>query len=159
MKRIILHWTGGPYKPTPLDLRHYHFIIDGSGQVVPGRYPVSANRSPIRGSAYAAHTRRCNGDSIGVAMAAMGGAVESPFSYGRYPVTRAQVIGLTTLVRKLMADYGIPLSRSTVLSHAEVPRTLNIRQAGKWDITWLPGMARPGDPVQVGDHLRSMLAD
>lgn len=50
------------------------------------------------------------------------------------------------------------MTRRTVLSHAEVQPTLGIRQRGKWDIAWLPGMAKPGDPVAVGDRLREQVA-
>jgi hypothetical protein len=156
MKRIILHWTAGTHTPNGLDLSHYHFVINGAGNVLPGKHPVHASAAPIRG-AYAAHTRGANSDSIGVALAAMAGAKERPFSAGKYPITPAQVEALVKLVRKLSADYKIPVTRQTVLSHAEVQPTLGIKQSGKWDIAWLPGMAAPGDPVKVGDHIRGLI--
>jgi hypothetical protein len=107
---------------------------------------------------YAAHTLNCNTGSIGVAVAAMAGAVERPFNPGKAPITPAQVEGLVKLVRDLCRGYGIPVTRETVLSHAEVQPTLGIKQRGKWDIAWLPGMDAPGDPVKVGDHLRGLIA-
>lgn len=58
------------------------------------------------------------------------------------------------LVAALCCRYSIPVTRETVLSHAEVQPTLKVAQKGKWDIAWIPGMAAPGDPVAVGDELR-----
>ncbi len=157
MDRIIFHWTGGAHTPSNLDKQHYHFIVDGAGNVHPGRYPVEANRKPVKGQ-YAAHTLNCNTGSIGVAVAAMAGAVERPFAAGSHPITPAQVDALVALSRDLGKQYGIPVTPQTMLSHAEVQPTLGIRQRGKWDIAWLPGMAKPGDPVAVGNKLRAMVA-
>ena len=77
---------------------------------------------------------------------------------GTEPITALQVDALATLCAKLCAQYEIPVSRYSVLTHAEVQPTLGIRQRWKWDITVLPGMTRPGDPVDVGDRLREMIA-
>ncbi len=157
MKRIILHWTAGGHTPSHLDLEHYHFVIDGAGKVCNGKWPVEANRKPVKGQ-YAAHTLNCNTGSIGVAVAAMAGAQERPFDAGRSPITPEQVEALVRLCRDLARQYGIPVTRETILSHAEVQPTLKIKQRGKWDITWLPGMALPGDPVKTGDYLRGLIA-
>ena len=158
MKRIILHWSAGTHTPSALDKEHYHFIIDGAGKVHPGKWPVSANEK-IVGDNYAAHTKGTNTGSIGVAVAAMAGATDRPFSAGKYPITTAQVEALVTLCRKLMKQYGIAATRQTVLSHAEVQPTLGIKQSGKWDIAWLPGMPDVADPVKVGDRLRALIND
>jgi hypothetical protein len=156
MKRIILHWSAGAHTPSDLDRNHYHFIIDGAGRVHNGKWPVSANEKPVKGQ-YAAHTLNANTGSIGVAVAAMAGAKERPFDAGSHPITPAQVQTLVTLCRKLMAEHGIKATRETVLSHAEVQPTLDIKQRGKWDIAWIPGMDKPGDPVKVGDHIRGLI--
>jgi hypothetical protein len=156
MKRIVIHWTAGGHKPSNLDKGHYHFLIDGDGKVHSGTFPVEANAKPVKGK-YAAHTLNCNTGSIGVALCAMAGAVERPFSAGKSPITPAQVKALAALLRDLCAKYKIPVTRETVLSHAEVQPTLGIRQRGKWDIAWLPGMKAPGDPVAVGDKIRAMV--
>ena len=158
MKRIIIHWTAGGHKPSNLDKGHYHFLIDGDGKVHAGTFPVEANRKPVKGK-YAAHTLNCNTGSIGVAVCAMAGAVERPFDAGRAPITPAQVKALAALLRDLCAQYKIPVTRETVLSHAEVQPTLGIKQRGKWDIAWLPGMKAPGNPVAVGDKIRAMVAE
>ena len=157
MQRIILHWSAGAHTPSNLDRQHYHFVIDGAGKVHPGKWPAEANAKPVKGQ-YAAHTLNCNTGSIGVAVAAMAGAVERPFDAGSHPITPAQVASLVGLCRDLSRKYGILVSRQTILSHAEVQPTLGIKQRGKWDIAWLPGMDKPGDPVAVGDHLRGLIA-
>lgn len=156
MKRIIIHWTAGGHTPSNLDRGHYHFIIAGDGSVVKGVHPVEANEKPQKGK-YAAHTLNCNTGSIGVAVAAMAGAVERPFSAGKSPITQAQLTALAGLCRDLVAKYRIPVTRETILSHAEVQPTLGIKQRGKWDIAWLPGMKAPGNPVEVGDKIRWMI--
>lgn len=154
MKRIIIHWTAGTHKVSEVDRDHYHFIIDGAGNVVAGKFPPEANAKPVAGK-YAAHTLNANTGAIGVAVAAMFGAQERPFNAGRYPITQAQVSALSRLVVKLCYQYGIAITRETVLTHAEVQTTLGIAQRGKWDITWLPGMAGVGNPVTVGDQIRA----
>jgi trimethylamine:corrinoid methyltransferase-like protein len=58
---------------------------------------------------------------------------------------------------QLCRKYGIPITSSTVLTHAEVEPTLGIKQAGKWDIAWLPGMNAPADPLAVGNVLRALI--
>lgn len=155
--RIIWHWSAGMHTPSALDREHYHFIIDGAGRVHPGKLAPEANLSTGDGQ-YAAHTKGCNTGSIGIAVAAMVGAVERPFKTGAHPITTAQVDSLVRLTRELSVKYNIPVARQTMLSHAEVQPTLKIAQRGKWDIAWLPGMAAPGNPVLVGDKLRAMVA-
>lgn len=156
MKRIIMHWTAGSHNPSEEDKAHYHLIIDGAGQVHRGKWPISSNIAPRKGM-YAAHTLNCNTGSIGIAVAAMAGAQERPFIAGQHPITPAQVDALVDALRDLCREYGIKVSRETVLSHAEVQPTLKIKQRGKWDIAWLPGMAAPGDPVKVGDQIRALV--
>ena len=162
MQRIIWHWSGGGHNANASDKRHYHFIIEGDGTIVAGNHPPEANArisNPKDGSTYAAHTRGLNTGSIGIALAAMRGATERPFSAGPSPITEAQLDALARLTARLCTQYGIPLQRDTVLTHAEVQPTLKIAQRGKWDIRWLPGMSDVGDPVAVGDGLRDRVAN
>lgn len=158
MKRIIMHWTAGGYTPSKLDLSHYHFVVNGDGVVLHGALPVEANKAPL-GKAYAAHTRNCNTDSIGVAIAAMAGAKDRPFSAGKAPMTQSQVNAAAALVARLCKQYNISVTRETVLTHAEVQPTLNIPQRGKWDIVWWPHLAAPIDPVAAGDIFRGKVKD
>lgn len=156
LKRIVMHWTAGTYTASGLDRKHYHFLVDGKGEVVPGIHPPEHNIDVSKGN-YAAHTLNCNTGAIGVAIAAMGNASEHPFVSGVYPITAKQVDVFVKVVANLCKAYGIEVTRKTVLTHAEVEPTLGIKQRGKWDITWLPGMEKPGDPVKIGDHLRERI--
>ena len=156
LKRIHLHWSAGGYHAGPDELTHYHFVIDGDGREHAGHLPPEANIATGDGE-YVAHTRGANTGAIGIAVCAMAGAVERPFNAGRYPMTHVQIDALCRLAARLAIKYGIPVRRDTVLTHAEVQRTLGAPQRGKWDITWLPGMELPGDAIEVGDMLRAKI--
>jgi N-acetyl-anhydromuramyl-L-alanine amidase AmpD len=151
-----MHWTAGTHVVSASDRKHYHFIVAGDGSVVSGTHRPEDNISTADNH-YAAHTRACNTGSIGVAVAAMHGAVERPFSAGGFPIREVQIDALVKLVADLCRRYGIPVTSSTVLTHAEVGPTLGIKQAGKWDIAWLPGMNAPADPLAVGNVLRALI--
>jgi N-acetyl-anhydromuramyl-L-alanine amidase AmpD len=156
LKRIIIHWTGGAHTASDLDKKHYHFIVQGDGSVVQGNHTPEDN-IVTTDDIYGAHTRMLNTGSIGVSVAAMAGAVERPFNAGKHPITPAQVQALAALVARLCRQYKIPVSRTTVLTHAEVQPTLGVAQRGKWDIRWLPGDKAVGDAVQVGDRIRALV--
>jgi len=156
MKRIILHWTGGTGLANTSDRAHYHILIEQDGKVIAGTRNPESNLDTSDGD-YAAHTRALNTGSIGVALCAMSGAREHPFSAGYHAITDAQVDALAVAVADLCATYGIPVTPRTVLTHAEVPVTLGVAQQGKWDVTFLPGMHAPDDPLVVGDTIRSMI--
>lgn len=162
MNRLIWHHTGGGYTPSPLDLRHYHGVIDGDGQVVPGLHPVSANApgQPLRPGRYAAHTRGLNTGSIGLSVAAMAGAQwRDPFGSTRHPVRPVQIDALIVESARLCLRHGIAPHRRTTLSHAEVETTLGVRQEEKWDFDYPPrGGPGPRDPLAIGDELRAELA-
>lgn len=154
LQRIIIHWTFTGYTATEQSKEHYHYIVEGRGSIVSGDMKPEDNIS-ISDDRYAAHTIGANAGAIGVAFAAMVDAKESPFSAGHAPITHQQVDAMCRLVADLCKRYKIPLRRDTVLTHAEVERTLKIDQNGKWDVTWLPRMTKPGDAIAVGDQLRS----
>lgn len=155
MKRIILHWTAGAYTPNSTDLKAYHFVIDGDGKWHRG-VDVAKNSGSLK-SGYAAHTLNCNTDSIGVSLACMAGAVESPFKAGAYPMKVKQVDSLVDGVRELCRVYNIPVGRKTVLSHAEVQSTLGIAQRQKWDYTRLPFDDGMRGAHVIGDWLRKRI--
>jgi N-acetyl-anhydromuramyl-L-alanine amidase AmpD len=151
---IVFHWTAGGPKASALDKEHYHFLVQADGTVIPGKHAPEDNLSAADGD-YAAHTLGANTGRIGVAMCGMMGAKDRPFSAGPSPLTWPQVNGLVGLLAELCRRYQIPVTRQTVLSHAEVQPTLGIRQRGKWDVTWLPGMTATGDAIQIGDRIRA----
>lgn len=156
LHRVHIHWTGGAYGDIALERSHYHLIILDNGRAVTGDLKPEANADCSDGQ-YAAHTRAANSGSIGVALDAMGGAVESPFDTGKYPITHRQLKRMAIEVANLCETYDIPVTRWSVLTHAEIQPTLGIKQRWKWDITWLPGMDKPGDPIEVGDMIREMI--
>ena len=157
MSRIVMHWSAGSGKVSALEKKHYHYIIGSDGLVVEGNNEVAANIPPLKSGQYAAHTWKLNSNSIGVAISAMRGATERPFSWGTHPMSDLQVDALCRLVASLSAKHGVPITRETILTHAEVQPTLKVTQRAKWDITVLPGMKKPDHPVVVGDMLRNKI--
>jgi hypothetical protein len=155
LKRIIMHWTAGNHWPNRVDLAAYHFVVDGDGKVHEGDMPPEANLTTK--TPYAAHTRNLNTGSIGVSCAAMWDARESPFDWGRAPLTEAQIESMCMKVAELAHKYGIPITAQTVLTHAEVEGTLGVKQRWKWDYTVLPGMTKPQPARQIGDMLRARI--
>lgn len=156
LKRIIIHWTAGGYRASVLDKQHYHFVYQGDGSVVAGDLPPEENISTAD-HIYGAHTLNLNTGSIGVSFCGMAGAVVTPFSSGPYPLQPAQLAAGYKHIAGLAKKYGIPIERKTVLTHAEVEPTLGIKQRGKWDIRWLPGMTQIGGAVEVGDTIRAAI--
>jgi len=157
MQRIITHWTAGAHNPSSLDLKHYHVLIHGNGDISYGTHKISDNESAADG-VYAAHTRGTNTGSIGVSVCCMAGARERPFDAGRHPMTRRQYAVMARVVAELCDRYEIPVTRETVLGHGEVEANLGVRQKGKWD-----PMKLPWDPDRssrsVGNDFRARVAD
>lgn len=157
MKRIIVHWTAGSYVCSELDLEHYHIIIDGENQLHKGEHSIKDNEV-IHGTDYAAHTLNCNSGAIGVSVACMAGAIETPFSAGAFPMKVGQFNKLAAVVAQLCSRYKIPILPTTVLSHAEVQNTLGIKQRGKWDIARLPFDQSVVGAAAVGNRFRSLVS-
>lgn len=151
MKRVIAHWAVTKYKCDAVSREHYHFIYEGDGTEVVGNKTPEDNLSTKDG-VYAQHTLGCNTGSIGVSCAAMFGA-ESVRNYGSYPITSVQFEAMCKGIARLCRKYGIVISPSTVLSHAEVEKTLGIKQRGKWDISVLP-FAGLTTAKECGDYMR-----
>lgn len=155
--RTITHWTGGGNRANESDLKHYHFVTEYDGTVVPGKLDPSDNIVTSDG-VYAAHVRNLNAGSIGVAMAGMHGAVEHPFDAGPSPLTEKQFEAHCMLLAELHRKYGIPVGRRTCLTHAEVEPVLGVKQAGKWDVTRLPFKPELHGALTVGDYMRERVA-
>lgn len=161
IRRIHLHWTAGGASITDEEKDHYNFITATDGRLVEGDFaPEDQTPSNIaKGSDhYAAHTLNANSYAIGHAIDAMANANEKPFKPGPNPITAPMLDAFVRNNAAIVKHYGLKITRETVLTHAEVEPTLGIKQRQKWDITWLPGMKEPGDPIEVGDKLRSMIA-
>jgi hypothetical protein len=155
MVRVIAHWTAGSHTVSAVDKEHYHFIWSGDGDPVRGDKPVDANESTSDNDGYAAHTKNCNSGSIGVSVACMLNAVESPFNAGSYPMTKVQWDHMCMGIAQLCSFYGIPVGDETVLSHGEVEDTLGIDQSGKWDYTRLAWAPEIQGAHACGERLRS----
>lgn len=147
LTRVHVHWTAGGHKANATDLGAYHRLIEGDGTVL----------RPVDPWVPRSHTRMANGGAVGVAMCCMASAQERPFAWGKAPMTAAQLDAMAEEVARLCIAHDIPVTRWSVLTHAEVQPTLGIAQRQKWDVLVLPGMARPGDPFEVGDRIRAMI--
>ena len=106
----------------------------------------------------ASHTLNANTGAIGVSICSMSGSVESPFSGGCYPLNEIQWNAMSAVVATLAKRYNIPVTRETVLTHAEVQPTLGIRQRNKWDINRLPFNQSLVGHYPVGDEMRRRVA-
>ena len=156
MRRIIMHWTAGHGTASELDKEHYHAMTQQDCQIVQGHEAVEDNRVTSDGD-YAAHTLNLNTGSIGVSVCGMAGAIERPFDPGVSPINEAQVNAFCKMVAGYCMRYGIPVSRSTVLTHYEVEPVLGVKQRGKWDIAVLPYRLDLVGQFAVGDHLRDLV--
>lgn len=153
MKRIIIHWTGGGLQPNRTDMQHYHYIINGDGLIVRGKYKPEDNEDCSDGR-YAQHTGGGNTGSIGVAYCGMAGYKEGHPESTNYNLTRVQVETGFALIAKLCRDYKIPITPDTVMTHYEFgkknPKTTS---HGKIDIMYLPPYPSV-KPVEMGDFIR-----
>lgn len=158
MRRIHWHWTAGTNQPNATDRKAYHLLIDGDGNWHKGVPGIELNSGGIK-PGYAAHTLNANSDAIGISLCGMAGAVEAPFNPGRWPIRPAQIDALVEGCRILGQTYAIPITRKTMLSHAEVQPTLGIAQRNKWDWTRLPDEVTPlRGGIAIGDWIRARIA-
>jgi hypothetical protein len=160
MRRIHVHWTAGRHAANAVDLKSYHFLVEGNGKLRRGDCPVTAN-DPARRKANeprANHTLNANTHAIGLSMCGMFGAVERPFKPGPAPLTPEQWTAMTEAVAILSRRYRIPVTPQTILTHAEVHPNLNIAQRNKWDISVLPFDPDTVGALAVGDKMRREVA-
>lgn len=152
MKRIILYWTAGSYQPNHTDFEHYHYLVNGQGLVIEGKYKPEDNLDCTDGK-YAQHTGGGNTGSIGVSMCGMLG-FKNRANVGQYPLTKAQVERCFKLVAELCKKYNIAITPQTVLTHYEFgkshPKT---KSAGKIDIVYLPPYPTV-EQNKIGDFIR-----
>lgn len=158
MQRIIGHHDGGGYHPSVVSKNAYHRLITEDGSVVDGTHPIEANspqRKLVAGS-YAAHCLNLNSGSIGLAICAMHNADwADPWGSTKFPVTYEQVQSFVKETARLCRLYGIPVTRRTVLTHAEVQTTLGVKQKSKWDFDYdIFNGSSTRDPLVVGDEWR-----
>ena len=157
MRRIIVHWTAGGSRASGLDRKHYHRMVEGDGTIIHGTEAIEDNIVTSDGD-YAAHTLRLNTGSIGVALCGMRDAIEQPFSPGPSPITAEQFLAACRLIAELAREHSIPVTRETILTHAEVEPTLGVKQRGKWDIARLPFKPDLRGAIPVGDYMRELVS-
>lgn len=139
MKRIIIHWTGGRLQPNATDFQHYHFLINGDGIVINGKFPVSANEkckvNAKNEPLYAMHTGQGNTGSIGVAMCGMFLQGNSDLKTSTDLLTKVQCERCWKLCAELCKMYKISIDE--VYTHYSFNQKKNI-QSSKIDIVYLP---------------------
>lgn len=159
MKRIIIHWTAGRLQPNSTDYQHYHFLINGDGVVLNGKFPVGANEKcrtngknePL----YAAHCGGGNTGSIGVALCGMYTPKNTDFRNSPDLLTKVQVERCFKLIAELSKMYKIPITPDTVMTHYEFgQKHPNTTSAGKIDIVYLPPYPEL-KASEIGDFIRN----
>lgn len=160
LRRIVIHWTAGPYLPNETDKLHYHYMVDGTAKVHQGKFKPEANIPPkggLRGGSYAAHTGGGNSYSIGVAICGMAG-YSSQSTLGPYPLKKKQCEHVWSLCAELCKKYNIDVTPETVLTHYEFGKqNPNTSSRGKIDISFLPFLPDLKD-YEVGDYIRQKVA-
>ena len=155
MKRIIIHWTAGLYTPTAYEKEHYHFLVDGIGEIHTGKFKPE-NNEICRIGKYAAHTGGGNTGSIGVALCAMAN-FKNANSVGKYPILKKQFESCMALCAKLAKQYSIKITPQTILTHYEFgicnPQSSS---AGKIDIIYLPPYPWV-EKNEIGSFIRSKI--
>ena len=153
MKRIIIHWTAGAYKPNATDLAHYHYLIDEEGKVYEGNFKPEDNENCSDGR-YAAHTGGGNTGSIGISLCGMCGFVNRK-SVGAYPLTKVQCERAFKLIAELSKKYNIQITPQNVMTHYEFGlKHPNTTSAAKIDIVYLPPYPEV-EQSKIGDYIRS----
>ena len=153
MKRIIIHWTAGTYKPNATDLEHYHYLIDNNGEVVSCKHKVEDNENCDDGN-YAAHTGGGNTGSIGISMCGMAN-FKNRNSVGDYPLTKVQCERCFKLIAELSKKYKTSINPQNVMTHYEFGiKHPNTSSAGKIDIIYLPPYPDV-EQSKIGDFIRN----
>lgn len=152
MKRIVIHWTAGGYKPNRIDLKHYHFLIDNEGYIHNGNYNPEDNEN-CYDNRYAEHTGGGNTGSIGVAFCGM--LDYSIGNLGHYPLNKKQMEAGFKLIAELCKKYDILIMPDTVLTHYEFGKSHpKSSSAGKIDINFIPYLPDL-KPNEVGAYIRN----
>lgn len=153
MERIIIHWTGGTNEPSEKECNCYHYLINGDGLEILGKYKPEDNLNCYDGK-YAQHTGGGNTGSIGVAMCGMFVPGNTNVRKTKYPLTAVQVEYMFELVARLCRKYNLQINSDTVMTHYEFgkkhPKTSS---AGKIDITYLPPYPKV-TATDMGDFIR-----
>lgn len=156
IRKIIIHWTAGTYKPNQTDLEHYHYLIDGQGSVVCGQHSIEDN-DDCKDGCYAQHCGGGNTRAIGVAMCGMLG-FKNKNQVGQYPLQAIQIDKTCALVAELCCKYNIAVSSDTIMTHYEFgQKHPNTTSASKIDIVYLPSHPHI-QSENIGDFIRAQIS-
>lgn len=162
MKKIIIHWTAGTYRPNSVEKEHYHYLIDyecdtkEKSAVHTGKYKPEDNLNCTSGKPYAAHTGGGNTGAIGVAICSMLGFYDVK-RIGNYPIKPIQMEVCYDLCARLCIKYGIKISKETIMTHYEFgKKNPYTTSRGKPDIIYLA--SNPSLPAgKIGDFIRKKI--
>lgn len=150
LKRITIHHTAGRYTPNDCDKSHYHYLVDGDGNIVEGIYKPSDNIN-CKDGVYAPHSGGANTGNIGIAIC---GCYND-----NYPIKRVQLEACCKKVAELSKLYGITVTSRNILTHAELGQLLpHSTSYGKIDITNLPCVCVWGRE-NVGNYIRERVQE
>lgn len=172
-RRVCIHWTAGGPTASQNDRKHYHYLIEQSGNVVAGFPRLASNCANLSGPSwshdhpdgYAAHTRRFNSWSMGVSLCGMLDAEEGKEHESPYPLVPAQSDALILLLAQACEKYGLWPTEHRVMTHEEVQRLHGVDQPGKWDVRWLPITTSRGESNlvisgdAVGPYIRKRIIE
>ena len=148
-KKIFLHWSAGSHNQ---NFSNYHTTFLGNGRAVRNRgYGVDGTE----------HTAGANTNSVGLAIAAMGGKGVNENKFGSFPPTSAQVSAMALEAARLAVAWGWDEStiEKNVRTHGEWERYATKSgilpgRPQRWDLDKL----RQSDPTNSGgDKLRKMI--
>ena len=162
VRGIVLHWTAGAQGIIDLERNAYNFVFDNDGNTYDGTHTIAEQVAyDWKRGIGASHTRGMNTGWIGLSLDAMAGASQTnPITWGRNPITWAGIDAMLEHAMDLCREYDIPVSKWTVLCHAEVEQTLGVKQRSKWDYTCLPGDTNAfQDPVEIGNIMRKRMVE
>lgn len=155
LNKIILHWTAGTNIPNSNDRLHYHFLINGTGNIIPGKYRPEDNINCVDGK-YAEHCGGGNTGAIGVSFCGMLG-FENSKHIGNYPLTERQCEAGFKFIAGLCKKYSIPVKPQSVLTHYEFGQAhIKTSSFGKVDIIHLPPYPKI-KAADCGDFIRQKI--
>lgn len=145
-KNIVLHWTAGNYTPCTTDLEHYHYVIDGEGNIHTGKYTPDDNLDCTDGK-YAAHCGGGNTGRIGIAVCCR--------KDENTPPVRIQTEAMCKLAAQLCITYDLTYDKC--ITHAEFGQANPATSSyGKIDINSLPYADKSGIK-ECADYLRNKI--
>ena len=138
----------------PVDILHYHYIIDQKGKTHEGQFQPEDNLV-CKKHQYAAHTGGGNSGSIGIAFAGMFG-FHNRQNTGNYPLTKKQCEVGFELGARLVKKYNLKLDEKlTIQTHYGFgQRHKNSTSYSKIDIIYLPPYPNV-EAIKIEDFIRN----